>query len=155
MQWVQAETETHYLKGQCHEMDIFWRSKHFNQYFLCMRWWFQEFTKVVYYLIQLLTFYLLLWHYLLILKKLSEILLRFPFSVIGQTFSSADTSLPAGKRRGTGGFRYDFTESQAASCKHFKSWNSRFRVFKGTQYWDFFGCDCEICTFSLFIMLKY
>ncbi len=22
------------LKGQCHEMDIFWRSEHFNQYFL-------------------------------------------------------------------------------------------------------------------------
>ncbi len=27
------------LKGQCHEMDILlWRSKYFNQYFLCMRW---------------------------------------------------------------------------------------------------------------------
>jgi hypothetical protein len=38
-------------------------------------------------------------------------------------FSSADLSLAAGKMRKnqlvTGGFRYDFTESQAASFKHF------------------------------------
>jgi hypothetical protein len=33
--------------------------------------------------IQLLTFYLLLWNYLLILKMLAETLLRIPFSVIG------------------------------------------------------------------------
>ena len=32
-----------YLWGQCHEMDIFcWRYKHFNQYFLCMRWRFSR-----------------------------------------------------------------------------------------------------------------
>ncbi len=30
------------LKGQCDEMDIFLRSKHFNQYFLYMRWWFSR-----------------------------------------------------------------------------------------------------------------
>jgi hypothetical protein len=38
-------------------------------------------------------------------------------------FSSADLSLAAGKMRNnqfvTGGFGYDFKESQAASCKHF------------------------------------
>jgi hypothetical protein len=38
-------------------------------------------------------------------------------------FSSADLSLAAGKMRKNerviGGFRYDLTESQAASCKHF------------------------------------
>ncbi len=26
------------LTWQCHEMNIFWRSKHFNLYFLCLRW---------------------------------------------------------------------------------------------------------------------
>jgi hypothetical protein len=39
-------------------------------------------------------------------------------------FSSADLSLVAGKMRKnelvTGGFPYGFTESQAASCKHFQ-----------------------------------
>jgi hypothetical protein len=34
-----------HLKGQCHEMDIFLRSKHFNQHFLCMRWWFSRSFK--------------------------------------------------------------------------------------------------------------
>ncbi len=34
----QKDPKVFMLKGQCHEMD--WRSKHFNQYFLCMRWWF-------------------------------------------------------------------------------------------------------------------
>jgi hypothetical protein len=28
------------------------------------------------------------------------------------------------------GFRYDFTVSQAASCKHFQCKNRRFRVFE-------------------------
>ncbi len=45
----------------------------------------------------------------------TESLLRIPFSVIGQTFSSADLALAAGKMRKslllTGGFRYDFIES--------------------------------------------
>jgi hypothetical protein len=38
-------------------------------------------------------------------------------------FSSADLSLAAGtmcENEVTGGFWYDFTESQAASCKHFR-----------------------------------
>jgi hypothetical protein len=30
----------------------------------------------------------------------------------------------------TGGFRYEFTESQAAFCKHFQYQNCRFRVFE-------------------------
>jgi hypothetical protein len=42
--------------------------------------------------------------------------------------------LAAGKMRKnelvTNGFRYDFTESQAASCKQFQSQNRRFRVFE-------------------------
>ncbi len=32
--------------GQCHEMDIFFiKFKHFNQYFLCLRWWFSRSFK--------------------------------------------------------------------------------------------------------------
>ncbi len=36
---------THSLKGQCHEMDIFWRFKHFTHYFLCKLWWFSRSLK--------------------------------------------------------------------------------------------------------------
>jgi hypothetical protein len=53
-------------------------------------------------------------------------------------FSSADLSLAAGKMREnklvTGGFRYYFTESQAASCKHFPCQNRRFMVLEA-GYW--------------------
>ncbi len=63
-----------------------------------------------------------------------ETLLRIPFSVIGWTFSSADLLLAAGKV--TGGFRYDFTELQAASCKHFLSQNRRFCVFEAGCWKD-------------------
>jgi hypothetical protein len=37
----------------------------------------------------------------------------------------------------TSGFLYDFTESQAASCKHFQYQNRRFRVFEA-GYWKYF-----------------
>jgi hypothetical protein len=63
---------------------------------------------------------------LLILKKLTEILL-----CDWSMFSSADLSLAAEKMRKnnlvTGGFRYDFTKLQAASCKHFQCQIRRFR----------------------------
>jgi hypothetical protein len=56
-------------------------------------------------------------------------------------FSSADLSLAAGKMRKhylvTGGFRYDFTESQAASCKHFQCQNHRFIAFEAGYWKDF------------------
>jgi hypothetical protein len=49
-------------------------------------------------------------------------------------FSNADLSLAAGKMHKnliiTGGFRYDFTESQAASCKHFQYQNRRYMSLK-------------------------
>ncbi len=63
----------------------FGRSKHFTEYFLCMRWlWgFQKLFTTLY-IIQLLTFYLLLWNYFLILEILTETLLRISFSVNGR-----------------------------------------------------------------------
>jgi hypothetical protein len=36
-----------------------------------------------------------------------------------------------------GGFRYDFTESQVASCKLFQCQNRRFRVFEAGYWKDF------------------
>jgi hypothetical protein len=55
--------------------------------------------------------------------------------------SSAGLSLAAGKMRKnllvTDDFRYDFTELQAASCKHFQCQNRRFRVFE-VGYWKNF-----------------
>ncbi len=67
------------------EMDIFWRSYHFNQYrqhFLCMRWWFsRSYKSLTYTIINFLFSFLKL---LLILKMLPEALLKIPLSVIGQ-----------------------------------------------------------------------
>ncbi len=62
---------------------FFWGSKHFYHYFLRMRWWFSRSFKAFHYPLQLLTFYLLLWNHLLILKMLTETLLRIHFFVIG------------------------------------------------------------------------
>jgi hypothetical protein len=64
------------LKGQCHEMDISWRSKHCIQYFLCTRYWFSRSFKrfpLPYKIIS--TFYLVLWIHLLLLRPSSEYLL--------------------------------------------------------------------------------
>ncbi len=76
------------LKGQCHAMAIFWRSRHFlhllSVLLVPMRWWFSRSFESFYYLIQLLTFYLLHWNYLLILKMLTETLLRIALSEIGR-----------------------------------------------------------------------
>jgi hypothetical protein len=61
------------LKGQCHEMDIFW-SKHCIQYFLCGRCWFSSPFKsfsLPYTII--ITFYLVLWIHLLLLRPSSEL----------------------------------------------------------------------------------
>jgi hypothetical protein len=57
-------------------------------------------------------------------------------------FSSPDLSLAAGKMRENylvtgGGFRYYFTETQAASCKRFQCQNRRFRVFEAVHWKDF------------------
>jgi hypothetical protein len=48
--------------------------------------------------------------------------LRIPFSVIGRCSLVPTSHWLQGKYARiivTGGYRYDFTESQAASCKHF------------------------------------
>jgi hypothetical protein len=37
----------------------------------------------------------------------------------------------------TGDFQYDFTESQAASCKHFQRQSRRFMVLKDGYWMDF------------------
>lgn len=58
--------------------------KHFNQYFLCTRWWNSRFFQSFSAPFTIITFYLLLWNFLLILKMLTEALLRIPFSVVGQ-----------------------------------------------------------------------
>ncbi len=67
------------LKGQSHKMD-----KHCNQYFLCMRWLFSRSFKSFLLPYTIINFYLFLWKYLLILKMLTETLLRISFSVIGR-----------------------------------------------------------------------
>jgi hypothetical protein len=56
-------------------------------------------------------------------------------------YFSTDLSLAAGKMRKnelvTGGFWYDFTESQEASSMHFPFQNRRFKVFEA-GYWNDF-----------------
>ncbi len=60
-----------HLKSQCHEIE--------SLYALIV--WFQKIFTIPYTIINFL--YLLLWNYILILKMLTETLLRIPFSVIG------------------------------------------------------------------------
>jgi hypothetical protein len=56
-------------------------------------------------------------------------------------FCSAELSLVAVKMRKsylvTGSFWYDFTESQAASFKHFQGQNHHFGVFEAGYWKDF------------------
>ncbi len=96
---------------------------------------FKVFQKLLTFTI--INYLFLLLVYLLILKMRTETLLLSDWSM----FSSADLSLAAGKIRKnsfvTVGFRYDFTESQAASCMYFQSQNRQFRVFDA-GYWNDF-----------------
>jgi hypothetical protein len=67
---------------------------------------------------------------------LTETLLRIPFSVIGRSSLVSTSHWLQRKCARTylsqAGFRYDFTESQAASC-HCR----RFRVFEAGYWKDF------------------
>jgi hypothetical protein len=74
------------LKGECHKMDIFGGLNILISTFCEWANGVQALSKAFHYPIQLLTFYLLLWNYLLILKMLTETLLRIPFSVIGRCY---------------------------------------------------------------------
>ncbi len=62
-------------------------------------------------------------------------------SLLCDCLMSGDLSLASRNMRKnwsvTGGFRYDFTESQAASCTHFQCQNRRFRVFEAGYWKDF------------------
>ncbi len=59
-------------------------SKQFNKYFPCMRRWFSRSFKAFHCRIQWLTFYLLLFNFLLILNMRTETILKIQFSVIGR-----------------------------------------------------------------------
>ncbi len=73
------------LKGQCHQIDIFFKVLNILISTFCVNGdGYQGLSKAFQYLIQLITFYLHLWNYLLILKMLTETLLRLSFSVIGR-----------------------------------------------------------------------
>ncbi len=73
-----------FLRGHCHEMDFFeGLNKWISTVCICADG-FQSLSKAFHYPIQLLTFYLLPWNYLLILKMLTETLLRISSSVIGR-----------------------------------------------------------------------
>ncbi len=61
------------LKGQCHKMDIFLKGLNILISTFCVC---ADSFQAFHYPIQLLTFYLLLWNYLLMLKMLTETLLR-------------------------------------------------------------------------------
>ncbi len=124
---LQTAVISSHLKGQSHKMDIFWRSIHFNQYFLCMRWWFSRSFKSFSLPYTNINF---LFASLKLLTNfentvLTETLHRIPFSVIVKVLwcrpligcrknAHGSTGLV------TGGFRYDFTESQVASYRHFQ-----------------------------------
>jgi hypothetical protein len=113
-------------------MDIFLKVKHLKEYL------FSVYALMVFKVFQkfFTTLYSITYYFRKCLLK--------PFSVIGTyrywyMFSGTDLSLAAGKMRRnllvTGGFRYDFTESQAAFCMHFQ--NHRLRVFEAGYWKDF------------------
>ncbi len=89
------------------------------------------------YPIKLLTFYLLLWNYFIILKMRTSS--EFLFLWLVGPFLVPTFHWLQGKcaRLVTGGLRYDFTESQAAACKHFQSQSRRFRVLEAGYWKDF------------------
>jgi hypothetical protein len=80
---------------------------------------------------------------------LTETFFRIPFSVIGrcslmQVFSNADLTLAAGKMTcersnlpQAASNIDDFTESQAASCRHAQSLSRHFRAFERGYWQDF------------------
>ncbi len=63
---------------------FFWRSKHFISTFCVCTDGFQGISKAFHNPVQFLTFYLLLWNYLLIWKMLTKTLLKIFFCVIGR-----------------------------------------------------------------------
>ncbi len=91
-----------FSEGTVSRDGYFLRSKHFNQYFLCMCWWFwRSFNSFS------LLPYTIIYFLFASLKLLTNFenayctktLLRIPFSVIGRTFTGTDLSLAAGKMR--------------------------------------------------------
>ncbi len=96
---------------------------------------FQSLSKAFHYLIQLFAFL-----NSLILKMLTETLLKNPLSVIGRCSLVPTTHWLQGKcarinfSQAASGI---FTESQAAFCKHFQCQNRHFRVFE-VGYWKDF-----------------
>jgi hypothetical protein len=91
---------------------------------------FKVFQKLFTTLYNYLLFILLLWNNLLILKMLSEPLLRISSHHWLQEKSRELTCV-------TGGIREYLKVAQAASCKHFQCLNRRFRVFKAGYWKDF------------------
>ncbi len=91
---------------------FFWRFKHFNQYFLSMRWWFLRSFKSFSLPYTIINF---LFASLKILTNFENAYCNPPQNFLlcdWSMFSSADLSLAAGKMREnklvTGGFRYYF-----------------------------------------------
>ncbi len=108
-------------------------------YFVCADG-LQVLLRSFHYSIQLLTFCLIPWNYVLEFEYASETLLRIPFSVIGRCSLVPISHWKQGKCtriKLPHGFWYDFTESQAASCKYFQCQNRCFRVFRAACWRDF------------------
>jgi hypothetical protein len=83
-EWTPSKPLSRYLKGQCHEMDIFFKFKHFNQYFLCMRCWFSRSFKSFSLPYTIINFLFPSLKLLTYFKMLTGTLLIIAFSVIGQ-----------------------------------------------------------------------
>ncbi len=123
-----AQLWTH-IKGTVSRNGYIFKGRNILKITFCVcAYGFQDLAKAFYYLIQLLTFYLLLWNYFLIFEMLTETLLRIPFSVIGRCSLVPVTYwLLICHRRLPVCF---FSESQGASCKHFQCQIRRFGGFE-------------------------
>jgi hypothetical protein len=116
------------------------RSKQFNQCFLCMRWWLSRSFKSFALPYTNVNF---LFAALKLLTNFENDYWKSPQNSLlcdWSMFSGADLSLAAVKMRKhflvKDGFRYDITESQAASCKHFLCQNCCFWVFEAGNWKD-------------------
>ncbi len=97
---------------------------------------FQDLSKAFQCPIQSLTFYFL-WNYLLILKMLTETLLKTSFSVIGWCSQVPTSHWLQGKCAIINVSQVAI--GMAASCKHFQCQNCRFRVFEAGYWKDFWN----------------
>jgi hypothetical protein len=112
------------LKGQCLEMDNFFEDLHTN--LLCQRWWLLYGVLLCYLILQFLfTSMKLFTHCVNAYWNPPQVSHLCDWSMFSSLHPSLDNLEMHQNISVTGGFRYDFSWSQAAFCVHLYGQNSR------------------------------